>query len=256
MPRIHFGVGTGELLGPMAAAGADVVGVDWRLPLDEAAPPARSPVRGAGQPGSGPARGSVAGGGRADPRGDHAPGPRRPVTCSTSVTGCRRTPIRRCCSASSTWCTRKASTSVGRPGRDCRGRRRSRCRRGRGRHLRARRGPAPVAGGAVGAAAGRLTAARRQDRGRPARRPAGGRRGGVGAGPTPGGAGADRRPRTPRPAGAPDRRQAPGATWTAGPSSCRPRRWGCRPTWRPWPGCSPRPGWTGPAASRRCRLRR
>jgi uroporphyrinogen decarboxylase len=34
VPRIHFGVGTGELLGAMAAAGADVVGVDWRVPLD------------------------------------------------------------------------------------------------------------------------------------------------------------------------------------------------------------------------------
>jgi uroporphyrinogen decarboxylase len=38
VPRIHFGVGTGELLGLMAAAGADVVGVDWRVPLDEARP--------------------------------------------------------------------------------------------------------------------------------------------------------------------------------------------------------------------------
>jgi uroporphyrinogen decarboxylase len=36
-PRIHFGVGTGELLGLMGTAGADVVGVDWRVPLDEAA---------------------------------------------------------------------------------------------------------------------------------------------------------------------------------------------------------------------------
>ncbi len=36
VPRIHFGVGTGELLGLMGEVGADVVGVDWRIPLDEA----------------------------------------------------------------------------------------------------------------------------------------------------------------------------------------------------------------------------
>ena len=36
VPRIHFGVGTGELLGLLAEAGADVVGVDWRVPLDRA----------------------------------------------------------------------------------------------------------------------------------------------------------------------------------------------------------------------------
>ncbi len=36
-PRIHFGVGTGELLALMGEAGADVVGVDWRVPLNEAA---------------------------------------------------------------------------------------------------------------------------------------------------------------------------------------------------------------------------
>ncbi|MEY2451595.1 MAG: uroporphyrinogen decarboxylase [Acidimicrobiaceae bacterium] len=36
VPRIHFGVDTGELLGQMRAAGADVVGVDWRTPLSVA----------------------------------------------------------------------------------------------------------------------------------------------------------------------------------------------------------------------------
>ena len=36
VPRIHFGVGTGELLALMGDAGADVVGVDWRVPLDVA----------------------------------------------------------------------------------------------------------------------------------------------------------------------------------------------------------------------------
>jgi uroporphyrinogen decarboxylase len=36
VPRIHFGVNTGELLGAMAEAGADVVGVDWRTTLRDA----------------------------------------------------------------------------------------------------------------------------------------------------------------------------------------------------------------------------
>ncbi|WP_129659011.1 uroporphyrinogen decarboxylase [Rothia halotolerans] len=37
VPRVHFGTGTGELLPAMKEAGADVVGVDYRLDLDEAA---------------------------------------------------------------------------------------------------------------------------------------------------------------------------------------------------------------------------
>lgn len=37
VPRIHFGVGTAHLLSAMGDAGADVVGVDWRTPLSEAA---------------------------------------------------------------------------------------------------------------------------------------------------------------------------------------------------------------------------
>ena len=36
VPAIHFGVDTGELLPLLAKAGADVVGIDWRVPLDEA----------------------------------------------------------------------------------------------------------------------------------------------------------------------------------------------------------------------------
>ncbi|HYZ97712.1 MAG TPA: uroporphyrinogen decarboxylase [Acidimicrobiales bacterium] len=36
VPTIHFGVTTGELLPLLAKAGAQVVGVDWRVPLDEA----------------------------------------------------------------------------------------------------------------------------------------------------------------------------------------------------------------------------
>ena len=37
VPRIHFGVGTGELLAAMTRVGTDVIGVDWRTPLDVAA---------------------------------------------------------------------------------------------------------------------------------------------------------------------------------------------------------------------------
>jgi uroporphyrinogen decarboxylase len=36
VPTIHFGVGTGELLTLMRRAGGDVIGVDWRTPLDTA----------------------------------------------------------------------------------------------------------------------------------------------------------------------------------------------------------------------------
>jgi len=48
VPKIHFGVGTGELLELMRSAGASVVGVDWRVPLDVAAARigGRTPVQG------------------------------------------------------------------------------------------------------------------------------------------------------------------------------------------------------------------
>ena len=35
MPTIHFGTGTTHLLASMADAGGDVIGLDWRVPLDE-----------------------------------------------------------------------------------------------------------------------------------------------------------------------------------------------------------------------------
>jgi uroporphyrinogen decarboxylase len=34
VPTIHFGTGTATLLASMAAAGGDVIGLDWRIPLD------------------------------------------------------------------------------------------------------------------------------------------------------------------------------------------------------------------------------
>jgi uroporphyrinogen decarboxylase len=36
VPSIHFGVGTGAILGELAEAGGSVIGVDWRTPLDDA----------------------------------------------------------------------------------------------------------------------------------------------------------------------------------------------------------------------------
>ena len=36
VPIIHFGVGTTAILRDLAETGGDVVGVDWRLPLDDA----------------------------------------------------------------------------------------------------------------------------------------------------------------------------------------------------------------------------
>jgi uroporphyrinogen decarboxylase len=36
VPTIHFGVGTGAILSELREAGGDVIGADWRTPLDEA----------------------------------------------------------------------------------------------------------------------------------------------------------------------------------------------------------------------------
>ncbi|GMA90753.1 uroporphyrinogen decarboxylase [Homoserinibacter gongjuensis] len=36
VPKLHFGVGSGEVLDLLPGLGVDAVGVDWRIPLDEA----------------------------------------------------------------------------------------------------------------------------------------------------------------------------------------------------------------------------
>jgi len=36
VPKVHFGVGSGEMLAAMYSIGVDTIGVDWRIPLDEA----------------------------------------------------------------------------------------------------------------------------------------------------------------------------------------------------------------------------
>ncbi len=50
IPRILFGVGTGELLGTMSQAGSEVMGVDFRVPLDEAASTGARRCCASGQP--------------------------------------------------------------------------------------------------------------------------------------------------------------------------------------------------------------
>ena len=103
VPRVVFGVGTGELLATFAEAGADVVGVDWRVPLDVA----RSRV--------GP---GVALQGNLDPTACLAPWPvlaeqARAVlasagaaaTCSTWATGSFLRPTRTSWPGWSTWST-------------------------------------------------------------------------------------------------------------------------------------------------------
>ena len=96
VPRIHFGVGTGELLGAMGEAGADVVGVDWRTPLDAATArigPDRA-VQGNLDPAVLFAPWTVVEA-RGPPGARRGPRPRR-ATCSTSATACCRRPTRTC----------------------------------------------------------------------------------------------------------------------------------------------------------------
>ena len=68
-PTIHFGTGTTTLLPAMAAAGGDVIGLDWRVPLDEGWSAVGAGPRRAGQPRPGGAARAVG--------ADRAGGPRR-----------------------------------------------------------------------------------------------------------------------------------------------------------------------------------
>ena len=101
VPRIHFGVGTGELLPLMASAGADVVGIDWRVPL-------RSGIERVGLAVRCRATSILrwcSRRGRSSPTRRPASSPpdgMRPGTSSTSVTGCCRRRTRTCWLASST----------------------------------------------------------------------------------------------------------------------------------------------------------
>ena len=119
VPRIHFGVGTGELLGAAwPTAGADVVGVDWRMPLDDG--PGRGSGRGvaaAGQPRPRRVPRAVAGGRGRGPRRAAATAA-TPATSSTSATACCPRPTRRPRARSSS-----SSTTRGRWWRDRRRRR-------------------------------------------------------------------------------------------------------------------------------------
>ena len=87
-PRIHFGVGTGELLELMAAAGADVVGVDWRVPLDVARDRVGARRGRAGQPRPGGLPGPVAVVAERTRRRARPQRAAAPATSSTWATAC------------------------------------------------------------------------------------------------------------------------------------------------------------------------
>src|SRR3954464_6418349 len=117
VPRIHFGVGTGELLALIGDAGADVVGVDWRGARGEvgAAWPGgcRWTRRPAGWVRDGRCRGTSTPlscsptarrwTGRCAEWSSR--GARLAGTSSISATACSRRPIPACSPTSRTWCT-------------------------------------------------------------------------------------------------------------------------------------------------------
>ena len=107
VPRIHFGVGTGELLADMGAAGADVVGVDFRVPLDEAARRVGARLLAAGQPRSRAAVRAAAGAARARRGRRWRPAGPPAATSSTWATACPRTPTPTSWPGSSTGSTRE-----------------------------------------------------------------------------------------------------------------------------------------------------
>ena len=54
VPTLHFGTGTSALLAELREAGGDVIGVDWRIPLEPGVATCRPRPRGSGQPRSHP----------------------------------------------------------------------------------------------------------------------------------------------------------------------------------------------------------
>ncbi len=104
VPTIHFGVGTGELLDRMRAAGGDVVGVDHRVPLDiawERIGHDRG-VQGNLDPAALLAPWEIV----REKRSAFSNGPAAGTgTSSTSATACCRRPRSTVSSGSSSWCT-------------------------------------------------------------------------------------------------------------------------------------------------------
>ena len=77
VPTIHFGTGTATMLDELRDAGGDVIGVDWRIPIDEAWERDRLRPRGPGQPRSDAAARAAAADAR--PGGRHPAARRRPA---------------------------------------------------------------------------------------------------------------------------------------------------------------------------------